>query len=305
MLKFRMNNFALKNRKKYSIAVKHLQLFLLFVAVPVLFVLILSGFLFRHQLTKMIYLRQEAALRQYAESIDTELRSISIIASSLIHNKALQNYTRELTASRSRRYLYSSEIERILNTHLLLSRELAGFYISFTDDSPPVVMRNYSKIELSPGDIRNLTEMAAASPGQIVFPDALSFSSGAADRQIVSFAVAPPLDTAAFSGIRTLIVSVVVTRLMDFIRQRYWEANPSRYVSDSFLAGKSGMVLASNNPDMIGMSLGEIERGFKKSSIIMKTPLETTGWTIMEAVNIRSFTRAFKRVTGKSPSHFL
>ncbi|MDR3144952.1 MAG: histidine kinase, partial [Treponema sp.] len=219
----------------------------------------------------------------------------SIIASSLIHNRALQNYTRELTVSSSRRYLFSSEIERILNTHLLFSRELVGFYIGFTDDSPPIVLRNSWKIDLSSEDIRSLTEMAAASPGQIVFPDTLNFSSGAG-WEIVSFAVSPSRDAGAFSGIRTLIVSVVVTRLMDFIRQRHWEMDPSRYVSDSFLAAKNGTVLASNNPDLIGMHIGEIERRFKRSSIIMKTPLETTGWTIMEAVNIRSLTRQVNNI---------
>jgi two-component system sensor histidine kinase YesM len=292
-----MNIFSLKNKKPYSIAAKHLQLFLFFVAVPVLFVLIFSGFLFRQQLVNMIYLRQEAALRQYAEGIDTELQSMAIIASSLIHNKSLGNYTRELTDFPARRYLFSSEIERILNTHLLLSRELAGFYISFIDDSPPMVLRNFAGINLSFDDIKALTEMAETRPGLIVFSDTFNVSlNGSGNRQIVSLAVSPPRDFAAFSGIKTLIVSFVVTRLVDFVRQRHLESNSSRYISDSFLIGKDGIVLVSNKPELIGMDIGEIEGSFRKSSIIMKTPLATTGWILMEAVNIRSLTRQVNNI---------
>jgi two-component system sensor histidine kinase YesM len=292
-----MNIFTLKNRKQYRIALNHLRLFLLLVAVPVLLILVFSGFLFRRQIINMIYLQQEAALEQYAAGIDTEIRGMSIIASSLIHNKTFANYTKEFLNPGSRRYLLLSEIERILNTNLLLSRELAGFYISFTDHSPPLVLRNYGGINLSASDIAALTETAGASPGLIVFPGTLSSAlGGSGEPQTLSLAVAPPRDSAAGSGIETLIVSFVATGLMDFIRQRQWDANPSRYVSDSFLADRNGRVLMANDPDMAGRDIRDIEGEFKKSSIIMKASLETMGWTLMEAVNIRSLTRQVNRI---------
>jgi sensor histidine kinase YesM len=52
----------------------------------------------------------------------------------------------------------------------------------------------------------------------------------------------------------------------------------------------------ANNPDMAGRDIRDIEGEFKKSCIIMKASLETMGWTLMEAVNIRSLTREVNRI---------
>jgi hypothetical protein len=224
----------------YSIASRHIQSFLFFIALPVLLIMIISGVLFRRQIINMTYFQQEAALRQYASGIDMELQSMSIMASSLIHNRTLRNYAQEYvhTESAEQRYLLSAEIEQILNTYSLIFRGLIGFYAILSDESQPIISRNYSGINLSSGDIKTYTEMADANRGFIIFPDDLKFSFDNKDEmQIVSLAVSASADPGYTDGIKTLLVSFVANQLMDFIRQNHREINATQYISDSFLVG--------------------------------------------------------------------
>lgn len=224
---------------------------------------------------------------------------MSIMASSLIHNKTLRNYAQEYVHAGSveQRYLLSADIEQILNTHSLIFRGLIGFYVILSDGSQPIISRNYSGINLSSDDIKTYAEMADANRGFIIFPDDLKFSFDNKDElQIVSLAVSAPADPSYANGIKTLLVSFVANQLMDFIRQNNREINSTQYISDSFLVGRNRIVLSASNINMIGSDFDSIKDSFKKSFIIMSAPLETTDWTIVEAVNIHTLTRPVNTV---------
>jgi sensor histidine kinase YesM len=189
------------------------------------------------------------------------------------------------------RYLVSSELERIFNTYSILSRQLIGFYVIFQGEDVPFVSRNYAGIILSKDEIGAYTAMADDNRGIVSFPDSLSFSYGQESGwYIASLVVSPPRGYRA-GGLRTLIVPFVINPLMDFIRQKNTETKSSENVSDYFLIGRNGSVLASSDTGAIGTGISEIERIYKKSYIFIKTPVESSAWTLAEAINVRSLTR--------------
>ncbi|MDR2477680.1 MAG: sensor histidine kinase [Treponema sp.] len=285
-----------------SIATRHLRFFLLFISLPVLVMLALFGFLFRRQFVAMTTEQRKLTLQRHAASIDVDLRGMSIIASSLIHNAALMERSRAFVraATSDQRYLVSSDMEKIFNTYSLLSRQLVGFHVIFNGESVPFVSRNYAGISLSAAGIASCVAAAEESPGLIAFPGSLNFSHGqpaevSAGWYIVSLAVAPPRNTYN-TGVRTLVVSFVINPLMDFIRQRNSPMNAGRDISSSFLTGRDGVVLASSDTGLVGSDISEVERVYKKSYVVISAPVESSGWTLVEAINIRSLTQPINTI---------
>jgi two-component system sensor histidine kinase YesM len=284
----------LKRGNSHSIASRHLTFFLLFITLPVLLILILFGFFFRHEIVKTTRNQREITLRQYAFGINLELKGISIIASSLIHNTALMDRSKAFIDAKTpeQRYLISSELEKIFNTYSILSRQLIGFYVIFQGEDTPFVSRNYAGITLSEDEIDAYTVMAEDNHGIVSFPDNMSFSYGQESGwYITSLVVSPPRRAASATGLRTLIVPFVINPLMDFIRQKSVEGKSSNGASDYFLIGRNGNVLASSDTTAIGSGISVIESAYKGSYIFIKTPVESSSWTLAEAINIRSLTR--------------
>jgi two-component system sensor histidine kinase YesM len=308
---------SLFNKKKdggkvHSIASRHIRMFLLFIALPVLLILILSGVFFRRHIIEIAENQWELTLRRYAAAIEVDLQSMSITASSLVHNTTLMERSLEYINSKSaeQRYLVSLEIGKLFNTYFLLSRQLVGFHLYFPDDHIPLVFRNYSGIDLSHGETERAIDAADSRRGFVVFPDSLAFNYG---QQInwytISLAVSPP-DKIYTTGVRTVIVSFVVNSLMDFIRAERpgtgdapskgifgtkppaGQREAGRDVSDSLVLGRDGTVIASSNPEMLGVRREDIEHIYGKSCILISAPVDLTDWIIMEAVNINSLTRS-------------
>ncbi|MDR2305569.1 MAG: histidine kinase [Treponema sp.] len=289
-------------------------MFLLFIALPVLLILILSGVLFRRHIIEIAENQWELTLQRYAAGIEVDLQSMSIIASSLIHNTTLMERSSEYINSKSaeQRYLVSLEIEKLFNTYFRLSRQLVGFHLYFSDEHIPLVFRNYSGIDLSNDETERAIAAAGSRRGFVVFPDNLNFNYG---RQLnwytISLAVSPP-DKTHTTGVRTLIVSFVVNSLMDFIRVEGFntrntlergsfgaslligsrDAGRDSSVSDSLLFGRDGTVMASSNPEMLGARIEDIKNVYRKSCILISAPVDLTDWIIMKAVNINSLTRS-------------
>ena len=193
------------------------------------------------------------------------------------------------------RYLISSEIEKIFQTYSILSRQLVGFYMILKGENTPFVSRNYAGIMLSQNEIENYTAMADANRGIIAFPGRLNFSYGQESGwYIASLAVAPPGEYV--TGIRTLIVSFVINPLMDFIRQKNSGGQSPSGPSSYFLAGSDGTVLASSDISAIGSDMAAIKDTYKKSWIMIESPVEISGWTLAEAIDVKSLTRPLNTI---------
>ncbi|MDR0487324.1 MAG: histidine kinase [Treponema sp.] len=287
-------NFSnpLRRRKKYSVASKQIEFFLLFIALPVLAILTLFAFFFRYRIVEITKNQREVILQQYASGIDVELQSMSIIASSLIHNTALMNRTGALMNAKTaeQRYFISSEIEKVFQTYFILLRQLAGFYLILENENNPFVSRNYAGIILSNEEIEACIAMADANRGVISIPDVLNFSYGQQSGwYIASLAVSP--SQGSNTGIRSLIVSFVINPLQDFVRWNNSRELSSRTSSDYFLYGRNGKILASGDTSLIGAEIAGIIARYGKSRIIIEAPVESPGWTLVEAINIRSLTK--------------
>ena len=290
---FRMKSWLTQQKQGEgrSIASWQLEFFLLFVALPVLVILTFFAFFFRFQIIGNTKNQREINLRQYATGIDVELKNMSIITSSLIHNTTLMDRSRAMINAQSteQRYLALSEIERLFQTYSILSRQLVAFYMIGKGENAPYVSRNYAGINLLRDEIEAYMALADANRGIISIPDGFNM----AYRQqtgwyIVSLAVSPP-PGGLTTGVRSLIVSFVLNPLIDFIRQDNGESSGNS--SAFFLAGKSGKILASNDRSLIGEDITGILDGYEKSRIIIKAPVDISGWTVVEAINIRSLTR--------------
>jgi two-component system sensor histidine kinase YesM len=282
----------LRQAEHHSITTWHLVFFLLFIALPVLVILTLFAFLLRYQTITNTKNQRELTLKQRASGINVELQNMSIIASSLIHNTTMRERSIAFINAETmeQRYLAFSEIDRIFQTHSILSRQLIGFYMILEGEDFPIVSRNFAGINLSEEEINAFVEMADNSRGIIAIPDFLNFSYGQQSGwYIVSLVVSPQLGGSP-TGVRSLIVSFVINPLVDFVRQSSTTVSALN-TSDYFVTGKSGKILASNDTDIIGESISAVPERYGKSRIIIEAPVEISGWTLTEAINIRSLTR--------------
>jgi two-component system sensor histidine kinase YesM len=279
--------------KEYSIASRHIRSFLLLIALPVLVFMFVSGYIFRQEIIDMTAAQRDAAISTIADSVNAELERMSIVASSLIHNRTLMNRSLEYvrTGNVEQRYEIAFTLEDIFNTYFLLSKQLAAYYLFFADQSAPFVSRNYyGGVSLTPASAAEHSLLAAATPGSVIFPDILS--SDNSGKLMVTLAVAPPKRADHYTGVGTLIVTFVVNELNDFIRQyRESGGTSSEYISHTFLAGRNGNILAASNSESVGLRFADIQQTYGSSYIVRQSPINASGWTLIEAISIRSLTQ--------------
>jgi sensor histidine kinase YesM len=248
---------------------------------------------FRYRIVEITKNQREIVLRQYASSIDIELQSMSIIASSLIHHTTLMDRSMALMNAKTaeQRYFISSEIEKIFQNYFILLRQLAGFYLILENRDTPLVFRNYAGIILSDEEVGAYMEMADANRGVISIPDILNFSYGQQSSWYIASLVVCPVQGGRATGIRSLVVSFVMNSLQDFVRWNSSVETASPTPSDYFLSGRNGKILASGDTSLIGMEIAGIVTRYGKSRLIIEAPVESSGWTLIEAINIRSLTK--------------
>jgi sensor histidine kinase YesM len=278
--------------KEYSIASRHIRSFLIFIALPVLIFIVGSGSIFRQEIIDMTAAQRDAAINTIAESINAELERMSIVASSLIHNRTLMNRSLEYveTESLEQRYEISFALDEIFNTYFLLSKQLAAYYLYFTDQSTPFVSRNYYGVNLSPASAANYSALASMTPGSVIFPDSLASNND--EPVMVSLAVAPPIRADHNTGVGTLVIAFLMNELNDFIQQkRVGGITSAEYISHTFLAGRNGIILAASDPSSIGLSFADVQGNFGRSYIVRQSPIHASGWTLIEAISIRSLTQ--------------
>ncbi|MCL2479715.1 MAG: histidine kinase [Treponema sp.] len=280
----------LKEKKSHTIASRHLGVFLLFVILPVWLTLILFTLFFRYQIVETAKNERILALKQYASGVNVDLQNMSIITSALIHNTALMDRSKAFIGAQTaeQRYLAFSDIDRIFQTHSILSRQLVGFYMVLKGGDVPYISRNFAGINLSNDKLQAYSAMAEVKKGIITIPDSLDLSYGQqAGWYIASLAVSP-MGEFYSTGVRSLVVSFVLNPLVNFIRQ-----DNSGDRSNYFLVGRNGLVLASNDAAAAGSTISQLKQNYKKSWIIIESPVELSGWTLAEAVNIHTLTQPF------------
>jgi len=280
-----------KRKKAHGIASWHIRFFLLFIALPVLVILTLFAFYYRYQIIENTKNQREITLRQYASGINVELQNMSIFASALVHNTILMDRSIALINSKTaeQHYLAYSEIERIFQTYSILSRQLVGFCMRLYGEDTPYVFRNFAGITFPEADVEAYIEMADVNRGIITIPDSLNFSYGQPSGwYIVSLAISPQRQWYT-TGIRSLIVSFVLNPLDVFIRRNVGSSEHN--TSDYFVSGGSGKILASSDAASIGDSIASVPQRYGKSRIIIEAPVEISGWTLVEAINVRTLTR--------------
>ena len=284
----------LKQRKNINIASWHLVFFLLLIALPVMLILSLFAFFYRYQLIENTKYQRELTLQRHASSIDVELKNISIITSALIHNPTLWERSRALISAQTseQRYFTNLEIDRVFQTYSILSRQRISFYLMIDGEDIPFISRNFAGITLTGNEIETYIAMADSNKGIITIIDGLKLSFGQlSGRHVTSLAVSPLTEWFQTTGIRSLIVSFVINPLDVFIRWNDTGASSSQNSSEYFLVGRNENILTSNNTTHIGESISNVLQGYGDSRIIIQAPVDISGWTLVEAINIRSLTR--------------
>ena len=286
--------YSLKQRKNIHIASWHLVFFLLFIALPVLLFLTLFAFFYRYQIIENTKYQRELTLQQYASSINVELKNMSIITSALIHNTTLWDRSRALINAETseQRYFTYLEIDRVFQTYTILSRQRISFYLMIDGEGIPFVSRNFAGITLNENEIETYIAMADSNKGIITIIDGLKLSFGQqSGRHVTSLAVSPLTEWFQTTGIRSLIVSFVINPLDVFIRWNDAGNSTSQSSSEYFLVGRNEKILTSSNSSNIGDDISTVIQAFGESRIIIEAPVDISGWTLVEAINIRSLTR--------------
>jgi two-component system sensor histidine kinase YesM len=278
--------------KEYSIASRHIRLFLILIAMPVLVFMFISSYVFRQEIIRMTAAQRDTTINTIADSVNTELERMSIVASSLIHNRTLMNSSLEYveTALPEQRYEIEFALDDIFNTYFLLSKQLAAYYLFFSDNSTPFVSRNYYGVNLSPPIAVDYSRAAAETPGSVIFQDSLASNNN--EPVMVSLAVAPPKRVDHDTGVGTLVVAFVLNELNDFIQQKHERGEiSSKYISHTFLVGRNGIILTSSNLESVGQRFADIYKNYGRSYIVRQSAIRASDWTLIEAISIRSLTQ--------------
>ena len=293
MKSWRLQLAKFKRLNSHSIASRHLELFLLFVILPTWLILILFTLFFRYRIVETTKNQRVLTLQQYASGINVELENMSIITSSLIHNATLTERSLAFKNARTaeQRYQAFSEIDRIFQTHSILSRQLVGFYMIFNGEDIPYISRNFGGINFLNSEIEDYIAAADANKGILAIQDCLNFAYRQESGWYISSLAVSPMIGYYKTGVRSLIVSFVLNPLVDFISQ-----DNSQTRSNYFLAGRNGLILASNDAGAVGFSMSGIEQNYKKSWLIIEASVEISGWTLAESVNVSALTRPFNTI---------
>jgi sensor histidine kinase YesM len=259
------------------------------IALPTILVILLTGYIFRMELVRKTTQQQVAALGQSAASLDSGMQEFAIIASSLIHDRSLMKKTLEYvsTLSADQRYLITVSMDDIFNKYFILTKHLGSFSVFFTENGPPYVCRNFNGINFKLDEIEKFLATGKTRPGFVVFADTITSgderNSVNPDNPVVSLVVNPAPGPGNATGIRTLLVSFDMAEIAAFIEQKN--------ISQTFLVGQSGLVIAARDRAMIGRPFKTIRAELGSRFVMMEHQLETPGWTIAEAVSVSSLTR--------------
>lgn len=284
----------LTRRREYTIASRHLFSFLVFIALPALLVLLISGFMFRGEIVRITTEQRYGALEQTAGSIDSGMQEFALMASALINDRALMEKSLEYTGAKTAngRYTVTLSLDNIFNRFFILTKQLGSFYVFFRDGSGPYVCRNYAGVSFSREELRSFVEEGGKRPGFIKFIDAIGPRTAAGDgNPVVSLVVNPSRSAAQDTGIQSLFLSFALSELADFVDQTNdISRSRGKYQSSSFLVGRNGVVLASSDAKMVGRNFSDVRAELGRRYLVMTQPVDTPQWTIAEAINLRSLT---------------
>ena len=120
--------------REYTIAARHLSSFLVFIALPTLLVLLISGFMFRGEIVRITTEQRYGALEQTAGSIDSGMQEFALMASALINDRSLMEKSLEFTGAKTAngRYLVTLSLDNIFNRFFILTKQLGSFYVFFS-----------------------------------------------------------------------------------------------------------------------------------------------------------------------------
>ncbi len=283
-----------------SIAVRHLFSFFILIALPTLVVILLSGYAFRREIVRITTEQRFGALEQTATALDSGMQDIALMASALIHDRALMEKSLSYVRARAPgdRYVISVSLDAIFNRFFVLTKQLGAFYVFFTDGGDPYVCRNDTNVGWTDGEIRNLIEAGAKRPGFIEFLDTVgSPTAGGSYRPSVSLVVDPSKSTGMPTGVKSLFLSFKLSGLDDFIGQRNdISRNNGKYISHTFLVGKNGIVLASADRSLVGKPFEDVKRELGPGYLVMDRPVDSPQWKIAEAIDIKSLTQNVDRL---------
>jgi two-component system sensor histidine kinase YesM len=283
-----------------SIAVRHLSSFFLLIALPTLAVILFSGYAFRQEIIRITTEQRYGVLEQTASGLDSRTQDIALMASALIHDRALiERSLAYVSASSSKeRYLVTVSLDGIFNRFFILTKQLGSFYVFFTDGSGPYVCRNDTNVSWSDDEVRNLISAGAKRPGFIEILDTVgSPDSGGSYRPAVSIVVDPSKSTGLPTGVRSIFLSFKLSALDDFIEQRNdVSRNSGKYISHSFLVGRNGTVLASGDRRMVGKIFADVKKELGSGYLVMERSVDSPQWIIAEAIDIKSLTQNVDRL---------
>jgi len=284
-----------RRKRDYTIAARHLASFIGFIVVPTMAVFLLSGYAFRREIIRGTTEQRSGALEQTADSIESGLQGFAIMAAALMNDRdlAATSLAYANAAGPDERYLRTLDLDSIFNHFFVLSRDLGAFYLFFDGMAPPYVNRNYAGVNFSSRELASFSAAAAARPGVLRFIDAVgSRASPPGSSPVVLFSVNPSPYGKANTGVRTLFCSFVLGDLTDFIDQKNGLSRGNgKYRSANFLVGSDGSVLASSDPGAVGKSFAEVKREMGRQYLVMEKSVDTPGWTVAEAISIRSLTQ--------------
>lgn len=287
--------FRFHRGREYTIAARHLSSFLVFIALPTMLVLLISGFVFRSEIVRITTEQRYGALEQTARGIDSGVQGFALIASSLVNDRTLMEKSLEYARSNSAndRYRVTLSLDNIFNRFFILTKQLGSFYVFFRDGSGPYVCRNYAGVSFSRAELDSFIGEGSIRPGFIKFIDAIGPTvSAKSDNPVILLVVNPSPSAAKDTGVKSLFLSFVLSELADFIDQTNdFSRNNGKYLSTTFLVGQNGVVLASSDAKMKGKKFAAIRAELGRRYLVMTQPVDTPQWTIAEAIDLHSLTR--------------
>lgn len=234
---------------------------------------------------------QKQALDQIVYNIESEIKTISIMSSSIVHNEKIINegVSFSKAINRSENYQSHTNLDKLLENYLVSNNFSGEIYLLFEDSNKYHLSRNSACIDADYDSLLNLLVNTDPSLDKTQIVDNLFYNFGNEYPFSAAIVTYPP----ASWGYETSYTAEITIAPLSSIKQFYNNKNLQNG-NVIYLINKDKEILASNDTEKINEKYNE--QLYVNNQIIIQQEIYNTPWTIINIVDPKEITKNVDKV---------
>jgi two-component system sensor histidine kinase YesM len=261
--------------------------FFLLVAIPVAIVIVVISLLFREEAVRIARERTSEATARTAQSLDTEAMSFALFTSALMNDDVLLEHARRYTGAvdAETRYAAARGMETSVSWFFRITSRIGSVFLFFPDGTH-FQYSNYPTNAVDFDAARELASDPGQPAGEVWCLDEISVLPGAVEKPpVLSMAVRPRASDTRRSSIASILVSFRIP-LLDRLA-----AGVEGEAGTGYLVNRAGKVILSADREAVNQPFETVKKDFRGKSLVIESAMESVGWTFVETIPLRTFTR--------------